>query len=109
MTLSELSTAVSENIDTTVVVLDNGVWGAEKSYQRDFFGERYIGADLHNPPFEEVAKLYGAHGYRVNAADQVEDAMKAAMSDGGPSVVVIEMDPDAMVSFRRDSFANKVN
>lgn len=107
MTLTELSTAVAEGIDTTVIVLDNGIWGAEKSYQRDFFGERYIGADLLNPPFESVAELYGAKGYRVNAADQVEDAVKAAMIDDAPSVVVIEMDPNAMVSFRSDSFAGK--
>jgi len=107
MTLSELATAVGENIDTTVVVLDNGVWGAEKSYQRDFFGGRYLGSDLHNPPFEKVAELYGAAGYRVTAADQVEDAVKQALSDGRPSVVVIPMDPEAMVSFRRDSFAHR--
>lgn len=107
MTLSELSTAVAENIDTTVVVLDNGVWGAEKSYQRDFFGGRYIGSDLHNPPFEKVAELYGATGHRVGAADEVEDAIKQALAENGPSVVVVPMDPDAMVSFRRDSFTHR--
>jgi thiamine pyrophosphate-dependent acetolactate synthase large subunit-like protein len=107
MTLTELATAVAEDIDTTVVVLDNGVWGAEKSYQRDFFGGRYIGSDLHNPPFEKIAELYGAAGYRVGAADEVEDVVKLALSDGRPSVVVVPMDPDAMVSFRRDSFAHR--
>lgn len=107
MTLSELSTAVAEGIDTTVLVLDNGIWGAEKSYQRDFFAGRYIGSDLHNPPFEKIAELYGATGYRVTAADQVEDVVKQAISDGGPSVVVVPMDPEAMVSFRRDSFASR--
>lgn len=107
MTLTELATAVSECIDTTVVVLDNGVWGAEKSYQRDFFNGRYIGADLHNPPFESVAELYGAKGYRVQAADEVEDVVKTALTDDSPSVVVIPMDPDAIVSFRRDSFKHR--
>lgn len=107
MTLTELSTAVAEDIDTTVVVLDNGVWGAERSYQRDFFSGRYIGSELHNPPFEKVAELYGAAGYRVSAADEIEDAIEQALSDGRPSVVVIPVDPDAMVSFRRDSFAHR--
>jgi acetolactate synthase-1/2/3 large subunit/sulfoacetaldehyde acetyltransferase len=107
MTLTELATAVAEDIDTTVIVLDNGVWGAEKSSQRDFFEGRYIGSDLHNPPFEKVAELYGAYGYRVSAADEIEDAVKAAMTDDGPSVVVVPMDPDAIVSFRRDSFQHR--
>lgn len=107
MTLSELSTAVAEEINTTVVVLDNGIWGAEKSYQRDFFGGRFIGSDLRNPPFESVAELYGAAGYRVTAADQIEDIVKQALADERPSVVVIPMDPDAIVSFRRDSFTHR--
>jgi acetolactate synthase-1/2/3 large subunit/sulfoacetaldehyde acetyltransferase len=109
MTLSELSTSIAEGIDTTVVVLDNGVWGAEKSYQRDFFGGRYIGSDLHNPPFEKVAELYGAAGYRATSADQIEDVLEKAISDDRPSVVVLPMDPEAIVSFRSDSFAHRAH
>jgi acetolactate synthase-1/2/3 large subunit/sulfoacetaldehyde acetyltransferase len=109
MTLSELSTAVAEGINTTVVVLDNGVWGAERAYQRDFFGGRYIGSELSNPPFDEVARLYGAAGHRISAADEVEDAIKQALGEERPSVVVIPLDPDAIVSFRRDSFAHRAS
>jgi acetolactate synthase-1/2/3 large subunit/sulfoacetaldehyde acetyltransferase len=36
MASSEISTAVQSDIKTTVIVLNNGVWGAEKAYQRDF-------------------------------------------------------------------------
>ena len=62
MTLSEISTAVSHGINTITLVLNNKCWGAEKAYQRDFFGERYIGADINSPPFDKVAELYGAKG-----------------------------------------------
>ena len=37
MTASELSTAVDYGINTVTVVMNNGCWGAEKAYQRDFF------------------------------------------------------------------------
>ena len=47
--------------------MNNACWGAEKAYQRDFFGQRYIGSDLSSPPFDELARLYGAEGYRVSA------------------------------------------
>lgn len=107
MTVSELSTAVAEDIDTTIIVFDNGVWGAERAYQRDFFGGRFIGSELPHPPFDEVARLYGVHGYRVGAADEVEDVVKTAIGDGGPSVVVIPLDPDGIISFRRDSFKHR--
>ena len=37
MTVSELSTAVDHGINTVTIVMNNGCWGAEKAYQRDFF------------------------------------------------------------------------
>ena len=41
-----------------------GVGGAEKAYQRDFFPPLY-GADVFSPPFDKLAELYGAAGYRA--------------------------------------------
>lgn len=107
MTTSELSTAVSEGIATTVLVLNNGVWGAEKAYQRDFFGGRYLGADLHNPPFDQLAELYGARGLSVTGVDQLDDALEQALASDRCCVVDIAIDPDALYSFRRDSFAHR--
>lgn len=51
MAISELSTAVDHGINTVTVVMDNGCWGAEKAYQRDFFNGRYIGVDVSSPDF----------------------------------------------------------
>ena len=107
MTISELSTAVANNINTVTLVMNNQCWGAEKAYQRDFFGERYIGADIESPPFDKVAELYGAAGYRVDRLDEVGDAVKAALECGKPAVVDIQVDPAALYSFRRDSFKHR--
>ena len=107
MTLSELSTAVDHGINTVTLVLNNQCWGAEKAYQRDFFGERYIGADISSPPFDKVAELYGAAGFRVERLDQVGEAVSAAMDAGKPAVVDIQVDPAALYSFRRDSFRHR--
>jgi len=107
MTLSELSTAVSHDIPTVTVVMDNGCWGAEKAYQRDFFDGRYIGADVHSPPFDRVAELYGAVGLRAERIDEVGEAVRAGLESGRPAVVVVEVDGDALYSFRRDSFAHR--
>ena len=108
MQVSELSTAVDHGLNTVAVVMNNGCWGAEKAYQRDFFGERYIGADVGSPPFDELARLYGAAGYRVERLSDVEDAIAAALDEDRPAVVDIKVDPDALYSFRRDSFAHRM-
>ncbi len=108
MQVSELSTAVDAGLNTVSIVMNNGCWGAEKAYQRDFFGERYIGADVSSPPFDELARLYGAVGFRVERLSEVEDAIAAALDADAPAVVDIKVDPDALYSFRRDSFAHRM-
>ncbi|HCF72590.1 MAG TPA: sulfoacetaldehyde acetyltransferase, partial [Gammaproteobacteria bacterium] len=107
MTLSELSTAVDYGINTVTVVMNNKCWGAEKAYQRDFFGERYIGANVSSPPFDKVAELYGAAGFRVERTSELGEALKAALECGKPAVVDVAVDPEALYSFRRDSFKHR--
>jgi len=107
MTLSELSTAVEHEINTVTIVMNNQCWGAEKAYQRDFFGERYIGADVKSPPFDKVAELYGAAGFRVDRVCDIDAAVNTALGCGKPAVIDVAMDPDALYSFRRDSFTHR--
>ena len=107
MTVSELSTAVEYGLNTVTVVMNNGSWGAEKAYQRDFFGERYIGADITSPDFAALAELYGAAGYRADRLSDVAGAVEAALAEDRPAVVEVAVDPKALYSFRRDSFKHR--
>ena len=108
MTISELSTAVDYGINTITIVMNNKSWGAEKSYQKDFFGKRYIGADISSPPFDKIAQLYGAKGYKVNKISEVNQAVKAALKCNKPAVIDVDVDPKALYSFRRDSFKHRI-
>ena len=107
MTVSELSTAVDHGINTVTIVMNNKCWGAEKAYQRDFFGGRYIGADVSSPPFDKLAELYGAAGFRADSLAGVADAVEAALLCGKPAVIDVAVDPAALYSFRRDSFKHR--
>ena len=108
MTISELSTAVQYKINTITIVMNNKSWGAEKAYQKDFFGKRYIGADIISPEFHKVAQLYGAKGFNVNKLSEVNDALKAALKCNKPAVININVDPKALYTFRRDSFKHRI-
>jgi len=107
MTISELSTAVNYGINTITIVMNNKSWGAEKAYQKDFFGKRYIGSDISSPPFDKVAQLYGAKGFEVNKVSEVNEALKAALKCNKPAVINVNVDPKALYSFRRDSFKHR--
>ena len=107
MTVSELSTAVDHDINTVTIVMNNKCWGAEKAYQRDFFNGRYIGADVSSPPFDKLAELYGAAGFRADTLAGVAEAVEAALACGKPAVIDVAVDPAALYSFRRDSFKHR--
>ena len=107
MTISELSTAVEYGINTTTIVMNNQSWGAEKAYQKDFFGKRYLGADITSPSFDKVAELYGAKGFKVKKISEINEAVRAAVKCNKPAVVDVDVDPNALYSFRRDSFKHR--
>jgi thiamine pyrophosphate-dependent acetolactate synthase large subunit-like protein len=107
MSMCELGTAMAAGLNTVTVVLNNGCWGAEKAYQRDFFGSRYVGADLVNPPFDAVARAYGANGVRVETAADVTTALHDALASDRPSVIEVPVDPASITSFRRDAFPHR--
>ncbi len=108
MTISELSTAVEYGINTTTIVMNNQSWGAEKAYQKDFFGKRYLGADITSPSFDKVAELYGAKGFKVKKISEINEAVRAAIKSNKPSVIDVDVDPKALYSFRRDSFKHRI-
>lgn len=107
MTMGEMTTAVQSEINTIAVVMDNGTWGAEIAYQRDFYKGRYIGGHVLSPRFDEVMKLCGGNGYYVTAPGETADAVSQAMKDGKPAVIHAKVDPEAVVSFRTDALAKR--
>ena len=107
MTISELSTAVEYGINTTTIVMNNKSWGAEKAYQKDFFGRRYLGADITSPSFDKVAELYGAKGFKVKKISELNEAVRASIKYNKPTVIDVDVDPKALYSFRRDSFKHR--
>jgi len=107
MTISELSTAVHHKINTITIVMNNKSWGAEKAYQRDFYDKRYIGADITSPPFHELAEIYGAKGYHVTKLETINEAINNALLCNKPAIINVEVDPEALYSFRKDSFKHR--
>ena len=107
MTISELSTAVKYKINTITIVMNNKSWGAEKAYQKDFFGKRYLGADIDSPPFDKLAELYGAKGFKVKKLSEIKTVFRKALKINKPVVIDVDVDPKALYSFRRDSFKHR--
>lgn len=93
MNSQELETAVRHRIPVVAIVMNNNCWGSEKAYQKYFYHERYIGADITNPPLDAYARLFGANGYRAEAPDQLGDMLRDALESGMPAVIEVPVDP----------------
>jgi acetolactate synthase-1/2/3 large subunit/sulfoacetaldehyde acetyltransferase len=94
MNAQELETAVRHQINVVTLVMNNNCWGSEKAYQKHFYQERYVGADIGNPRYDQYAELFGAKGYYVEHPDQIGDAMLEALYCGKPAVIEVPIDPD---------------
>jgi len=60
-----------------------------------------------SPPFDTLAELYGAAGFKADKLHEVGPAIEAALACGKPAVVDVAVDPSALYSFRRDSFKHR--
>ncbi len=89
--MGEYTTAVKYGMDITHILLNNSELGKISKEQRTADYDVWE-TSLHNPSFAEYAELCGAWGIRVNAAEQLEEAMTQALAHDGPATVEILAD-----------------
>jgi len=109
MSFGELQTCVREQLPVTVVVFNNGQWGAEKKNHVDFYGERFVGVNLdHQPSWAAVATAMGAEGRRIEQLSAVGPALRSAIDaqrEGRTTVLEMMVTPELGDPFRRDALA----
>lgn len=98
MNLNELATAVSEQANVTVIIMNNGVLGMVRQWQTLFYDRRYSGTTLNRQTdFVRVAEGFGVRGARASTQAALADALQAAFSQSGPFVIDAQMSSDELV------------
>jgi len=111
ISLNELLTCAREKIGVTVVVFNNGQWGAEKKNHVDFYSRRYQGVELDNPSWAAVAKSFGCEGVTVESVGDVGAAMQESVrrqAEGRTTVVEMMVTKEPGDPFRRDALSKPV-
>jgi acetolactate synthase-1/2/3 large subunit len=94
MTAQELSVAVREQLNITIVVLNNEAVGMVRQWQDGFFEGRRMASEYPwVPEFDKLAEAFGAQGLRVEDPDNVEETIQQAREYDGPSVIDAIIDP----------------
>jgi sulfoacetaldehyde acetyltransferase len=111
ISFNELLTCARERIGVTVVVFNNGQWGAEKKNHVDFYSRRYQGVNLENPSWGAVARAFGCEGVTVERTADIAPALRdaaRAQSDGKTTVLEMMVTQELGDPFRRDALSKPV-
>jgi len=87
MTMTELRTAVENELPIKVCILNNGYMGMVRQWQELFFNKRYSKSYLSNPDYATVAEALGAVGITVDKKADVSKAIKKMLGQKRPCVV----------------------
>lgn len=87
MTMTELRTAVENELPIKVCVLNNGYMGMVRQWQQLFYNKRYSKSYLSNPDYAVVAEALGAVGITVDEKGEVAGAVKEMLGQKRPCVV----------------------
>ena len=98
----ELETAVREKLNVIVVVFNDFGFGNVRAYQKMKFQGRYK-CDHGNPPFDQMARLFGADGARVERLDELREAVINGLKSPVPYVIDVMMSRDEL---RKPGFLN---
>ncbi|RMF01429.1 MAG: biosynthetic-type acetolactate synthase large subunit, partial [Chloroflexi bacterium] len=87
MTITELATAVQENANIKIAIINNGFLGMVRQWQELFYDERYTATPIYSPDYVKLAEAYRMPGYRVDKLEDIEPTMKKAGQHNGPVLI----------------------
>jgi acetolactate synthase-1/2/3 large subunit len=97
MSLNELATAVQEELDIRVAVINNGYLGMVRQWQDLFHSKNYSEVLIPGPDLVKLAEAYGCTGIRVERDEEILPAIERARAAKGPVVLDFKIDPEANV------------
>lgn len=96
MLMGDILTLVQQQLPIKVIIFNNGTLGFVEM-EMHVGGMLEYSTELKNPNFASMAEAVGIHGYRVEEADQVEQALQSAFSHQGPALVDVCVNRNELV------------
>jgi len=97
MMLMELATAMQENVNINIAIINNGYLGMVRQWQELFYDARYAETPISSPDFVKLAEAYGLPAYRVDSLDNIIPTMKLSQKTKGPSLIEFIVEEHDMV------------
>jgi len=97
MTITELATAVQENANINIALINNGYLGMVRQWQEMFYDNRYSETPISSPDYMKLADAYGLKGYRVDKREDIISTALEAQAHDGPTLIEFVVEPMEMV------------
>lgn len=92
---AEIETAVRENLDVVVLVLNNSILGYQKHAEIVQFGRPTSAVELGHVDHAQIAAACGAHGRTIHTDVELREALSKAIVDPATTVLDVVTDSDA--------------
>jgi acetolactate synthase-1/2/3 large subunit len=97
MNIQELGTAVQENSNIKIAIINNGYLGMVRQWQQLFYEARYGETPISSPDYVKIAEAYGMPGYRVDKLEDAIPTMRKAQAHNGPVLIEFVVEQHDMV------------
>jgi len=101
MNIQDLQTIAQNNINVSIILVNNNGYLAIRNTQREFLKGRYYGThpkwNLTMPSFKKISKAFGVNYFKVNKNSQINSAINKIIKSKGPTVC------ELIVSEKQDS------
>ena len=97
MTITELATAVQENANIKIAIINNGYLGMVRQWQQLFYDSRYNETPISSPDYVKLSEAYGLKGYRVSSRQEIPNIVKTAQEVNGPVLIEFVVEQHDMV------------
>lgn len=98
MNLIELATVASYEVPIKMFIMNNGVLGMVRQWQKLFYNKRFAATDPHRKTdFVKVAESFGIKGLNINNNDDINRVVEEAFAYDGPVLVDCRISPDSNV------------
>ena len=97
MTITELATAVQENANIKIAIINNGYLGMVRQWQQLFYDARYIETPISSPDYVKLSEAYGLKGFRVSSRKDIPNIVKDAQNIDGPVLIEFVVEKHDMV------------
>ena len=98
MNLNELSTAVTENLPITILLMNNRALGMVRQWQKLFYNNRFSQTDIRKKTdYVKFAESFGAKGMKIEKEEDIMPVLKEALNTPSPVLVDCRISNDENV------------